>query len=229
MLEAGDMLYLPPRYAHDGLAEASVGPNGKPADCMTYSIGFRCPVKTELASELLHRLADIGEDAAQTAAEKMPSGSAASPRIYRDPAQPATQTPAAMPEGLAAFAAQAVLDALKDPRALACALGEYMTEPKPGVWFDEPPQPWEGDAVNAGRCVLVLDARTRMMYDADHVFINGESHRARGADAQLMHRLADQRRLDAGDLRKAGAGVTELLGDWHEAGWLQQAGPDAAK
>ena len=229
VLEAGDMLYLPPRYAHDGMAEASVGANGKPADCMTYSIGFRCPVQTELASELLHRLADIGEDTAQAAAEKMPSGPAASPRLYRDPAQPATQTPAAMPEGLAAFAAQAVLDALKDPRALACALGEYMTEPKPGVWFDEPPQPWAGEAVKAGRCALVLDARTRMMYDADHVFINGESHRARGADARLMHRLADQRRLDAGDLRKASGGVAELLGDWHDAGWLQQAALDAGQ
>ena len=29
VLEAGDMLYLPPRYAHDGVAEASLGPDGK--------------------------------------------------------------------------------------------------------------------------------------------------------------------------------------------------------
>ena len=28
------MLYLPPRYAHDGIAEG---------ECMTYSIGFRAP------------------------------------------------------------------------------------------------------------------------------------------------------------------------------------------
>ena len=227
VLEAGDMLYLPPRYAHDGTAEACVGSNGKSADCMTYSIGFRCPAQTELASELLHRLAEIGEDAAQSAAEEKTGARAVSPSMYCDPEQPATSTPAAMPTGLAAFAAKAVLEALKDPIALACALGEYMTEPKPGVWFDEPLQPWNGDAVKTGQSAIVLDARTRMMYDADHVFINGESYRAKGADARLMHRLADQRRLDMPELRKAGAGAAKLLGDWHEAGWLQQAWPDA--
>ena len=227
VLEAGDMLYLPPRYAHDGIAEASTGTNGKSADCMTYSIGFRCPVQTELASELLHRLAEIGEDAAQSSAEKKGSGRAVPLSMYRDPGQPATETPAAIPTGLADFAAKAVLEALKDPMALACALGECMTEPKPGVWFDEPQQPWDAEAVKAGQAAVALDARTRMMYDADHVFINGESHLAKGADARLMHRLADQRRLDASQLRKAGASAAELLGDWHEAGWLQQAVCDA--
>ena len=226
VLEAGDMLYLPPRYAHDGIAEASVGANGKPAECMTYSIGFRCPVQTELASELLHRLAEIGEDAAESRAEEKGNGRAVPLSMYRDPGQPATETPAAMPAGLAAYAAKAVLESLKDPMALACALGEYMTEPKPGVWFDEPQQTWDGDAVKAGQGAVVLDARTRMMYDADHVFVNGESYRAKGADARLMHRLADQRRLDGPELRKAGTSAAELLGDWHESGWLQQTGLD---
>ncbi|MFZ3140518.1 JmjC domain-containing protein [Polaromonas sp.] len=232
VLEAGDMLYLPPRYAHDGIAEASVGVNGKPADCMTYSIGFRSPSKTELASELLHRLAEMGEDAAEAQAEASGAKAARKPArpqpMYRDPAQPATETPAAMPAGLAAFAGQAVREALKDPLALACALGECMTEPKPGVWFDEPEQAWNGEAAKAGQTGVALDARTRMMYDSDHVFINGESYRAKGADASLMQRLADQRHLAARELRKAGASAVELLGDWHEAGWLQQIGHDSS-
>ena len=53
VLEPGDMLYLPPRYAHDGIAEG---------ECMTYSIGFRAPARAELAQELLVRLS---EDAAE--------------------------------------------------------------------------------------------------------------------------------------------------------------------
>jgi 50S ribosomal protein L16 3-hydroxylase len=61
-----------------------------------------------------------------------------------------------------------------------------------------------------------------MMYDADHVFINGESYRAKGADANLMRRLADGRGLAPQDLRKAGASALALLGDWHDAGWLRQ-------
>jgi len=228
VLEAGDMLYLPPRYAHDGIAEASAGLDGKSADCMTYSIGFRSPAQTELASELLHRLAEIGEDAAESSANEDGHRPARLQRIYRDPAQPATQTPAALPAGLAAFAGQAVLEALKNPLALACALGEYMSEPKPGVWFEEPQQAWDGNAGKTGQAGVVLDARTRMMYDSDHVFINGESYRAKGADAILMRRLADQRYLAAGELRKAGAAAMGLLKDWQESGWLQQTQPEAS-
>lgn len=228
VLEAGDMLYLPPRYAHDGMAEDSIGPDGKPADCMTYSIGFRCPVEGELTSDLLHRLAEMGEDAAQSGDEESEGARAVPQRMYRDPAQPATETPAAMPVGLADFARQAVLEALKDPLALACALGESMSEPKPGIWFDEVEQPWDGEAAKAGQTGIALDARTRMMYDSDHLFINGESYRAKGADAALMQRLANQRYLAASDLRKASKDAIALLGDWHEAGWLQQNEPSVA-
>ena len=228
VLEAGDMLYLPPRYAHDGIAEACVGPDGKKADCMTYSIGFRSPAQSELASELLHRLAEIGEDAAESCSDEEGRRPSRMQRMYRDPAQPATDTPAALPAGLADFAGQAVLQALKDPLALACALGEYMSEPKPGVWFDEPQQAWDGNAAKAGQTGIALDVRTRMLYDSDHIFINGESYRAKGADASLMRRLADQRHLGAGELRKAGVTAIALLGDWHEAGWLQQSPPESS-
>jgi 50S ribosomal protein L16 3-hydroxylase len=214
VLEAGDMLYLPPRYAHDGVAEGA-------SDCMTYSIGFRSPGRAELAAELLQRLAEFGEDDKDADA---PTGRRASnaPDIYRDPGQAATATPAALPADLAAYASQAVQDALKDPLALACVLGEYMTEPKPSVWFDEAADEWDVDSVRAGRTGIRLDARTRMMYDADHVFINGESYRAKGADAALMRRLADGRGLAPHELRKASASAMALLEDWHDAGWLRQ-------
>jgi 50S ribosomal protein L16 3-hydroxylase len=53
VLEPGDMLYLPPKYAHDGIAEG---------ECMTYSIGFRSPSQSELAQEVLQRLADQSVD-----------------------------------------------------------------------------------------------------------------------------------------------------------------------
>ncbi|WP_309679508.1 cupin domain-containing protein [Polaromonas sp.] len=218
VLEAGDMLYLPPRYAHDGVAEAAVDGNGKSADCMTYSIGFRAPAQNELAAELLHRLAEFSENDDDQAS----AGKVRQPPRYRDPRQSATATPAALPEGLTEFAGKAVQQALKDPLALACALGEYLTELKPSIWFDEPLDAWVPDGAESGQLGVALDARTRMMYDSDHVFINGESYRARGADAALMQRLADQRRLSASELRKASAAAIALLGDWHEAGWLRQ-------
>ncbi|HOF52289.1 MAG TPA: cupin domain-containing protein, partial [Rhodoferax sp.] len=49
VLEPGDMLYLPPRWAHDGIAEG---------ECMTYSIGFRSPNMGEVAREVLQRMAE---------------------------------------------------------------------------------------------------------------------------------------------------------------------------
>jgi 50S ribosomal protein L16 3-hydroxylase len=81
------------------------------------------------------------------------------------------------------------------------------------VWFDPPAQAWRPSAV-------VLDRRTRMAYDDEHVFINGESYRARGRDAALLQRLADERALPAAAVRRASASVQHALQQWHEAGWL---------
>ena len=212
VLEAGDMLYLPPRYAHDGVAEACVGHDGQAQDCMTYSIGFKAPVAQELAAELLHRLAEFSEDAFEASSPER------SPKIYRDAAQAATSTPAQLPDSLVTFAQKAVHDALKDPLALGCALGEIMTGLKPQVWFAE------NQTELSKTTGINLDAKTRMMYDADHIFINGESYRAKGADAMLMRLLADQRQLPALALRKASQDALALLADWQAAGWIHATG-----
>jgi 50S ribosomal protein L16 3-hydroxylase len=135
--------------------------------------------------------------------------------LYRDPAQTATATPAAMPAGLQAFARDALQRLAADEHSLACALGEVMTEPKPRVWFDEPTTDW----CSAG---VTLDRRTRMMYDMRHVFINGESFRAGGADARLMRALADRRSLTAAEVRRASTDAQALMQDWFEAGWLHR-------
>ena len=207
VLEAGDMLYLPPRYAHDGTAVATVDANGKAVDCMTYSIGFRAPSENELAAEVLHKLGEFVQDAA------------AAPKLYRDPSQAATPAPAEIPETLTDFARSALAKALADPLAVACAMGELMTAPKASVWFDESTAPWNR-AKEKGVC---LDAKTRMMYDAHHVFINGESYLAKGADAVFMRRLANDRSLSSQGLAKASKGAIDLLQDWHSAGWIHIA------
>jgi 50S ribosomal protein L16 3-hydroxylase len=211
ILNAGDMLYLPPRYAHDGEAVECLDASGKNADCMTYSIGFRAPAQHEIASELLQRLAEFSQDNAEDDEE-----AGLVKRLYRDPEQAATSAPAELPASLIRFAAQAVTDALKDPQAVACALGEYMTSPKPSVWFDEAQEDWKSDVGD-----IYLAAQTRMMYDAHHVFINGESYKAKGRDARLMQRFADQRGLTQAELAKASVDVLNLLADWHASGWIK--------
>ncbi len=49
-LSAGDMLYLPPGFAHHGIAI------GDP--CMTWSIGFRAPSAAELIPAIIHSMCD---------------------------------------------------------------------------------------------------------------------------------------------------------------------------
>ena len=199
LLEPGDMLYLPPRWAHDGVAEG---------ECMTCSIGFRSASRDEFAREVLQRSLDAAADAASAHEEPAPE----SP-LYRDPAQPATAEPGRIPPTMQQFAAAAVARLVGDEQALACSLGEWLSEPKPRVWFDE-------GLPLAPQCGVRLDRRTRMLWDDWHVFINGESFRAGGRDARLMRQLADERRLADRDLSRLGPQARALIDDWAQAGWL---------
>lgn len=194
VLEPGDMLYLPPRYAHDGVAEG---------ECMTYSIGFRSPSRAEIGTEMLQGLA---HDAAETLGHAH----------YRDAGQYATSAPGEIPMHLRAFALKAVQEVVNDPRSLDRALGQYLTEPKPQVWFDAT----EFSAELASTASVRLDRRTRMMYDDEQVYINGESYLARGRDFALMRQLANTRYLSAKDRARLSAEASQLLADWIVAGWL---------
>ena len=201
LLEPGDMLYLPPGWGHEGVA---VGP------CITCSIGFRAPDEASLAAAVLQRVADTLEDEiAERAGE-----AGERPRLYADPAQDATRHPARIPQALEQFAGTAVARALADADARRLALGEILSEPKAGVWFDR------GDADLAASAVT-LDRRTRMLYDDRHVFINGEAFRSGGSDATLMRRLADRRRLDAARVARLSVEARALLQRWCDAGWCR--------
>ncbi len=197
VLEPGDMLYLPPRYAHDGIALD---------ECMTYSIGFRSPNRGELARELLLRLADDAPDEAGSA-------------LYQDANQPAVDTPGGIPSDLLAFAQDALRRAIEDPVVLQRALGEYFTEPKSSVYFEGGGNRSRKASSSQG---VQLDRRTKMMFDDTHVFINGESYAASGRDATLMRLLADNRRLDSKGIARASEGAKSLLYSWIEAGWLHE-------
>lgn len=192
VLEPGDMLYLPPRWGHDGVAVGD--------DCMTCSVGFRTPTPTETGRDVLQRIIDSVEIPDQEP-------------HYRDPAQSATSAPGMIPEALQIFASKAVARVLAEPHAIERALGESLTEPKPIVWFQA------GEALSAMQGIF-LDQRTRMMYDTRHVYINGESFRAAGRDARLMQRLADEGVLSKEDVQKLSSEAFDLVSAWCEAGWL---------
>lgn len=195
VLNPGDMLYLPPQCAHDGVAEG---------ECMTWSIGFRAPKEGELARELLMGLADEAFEGLGEA-------------LYRDPKQLAVSSSAAIPVSMAGFARQVLDKALKNPALLDSLLGEYLTEPKAQVWFEATDAPLE---VSAG---VQLDRCSKMLYDAQHIFINGESFRVSGRDAVCLRQLADDRALTAKKCKALSADAQMALRDWASEGWLHAA------
>jgi 50S ribosomal protein L16 3-hydroxylase len=179
LLGPGDMLYLPPRWAHDGVA---VG-----GDCTTYSIGFRAPQRGGLAGELLQRMADEWQD----------------DTLYRDPRQHATATPAAMPVALRDFALDALQRLLADRRSLACALGEVMTEPKPRIWFDEASGAWTPGALRLDRRTRMMYDEHHVFINGESFRAGGRDARLMRtladrrvlAEREVMHASEDAKTL----------------------------------
>ncbi len=198
VLEPGDMLYLPPHYAHDGIAEG---------DCMTLSIGFRSPCAREMAQGML-----------ELAAEDLADGSDG--KRYRDPGHPAVTRPADIPAGLIDFAVQAASGIKFDQKLASRFLGRWLTEPKAQVVFgeDDDMPPDLSDWPEHG--VLRADRRTQMLYRGKLWFINGEEVDT-GATAALRQ-LADARalRLDSRAARQTTEDERMLIAEWVDAGWL---------
>ncbi len=203
LLEPGDLLYLPPGWAHDGVAEG---------ECITASIGFRAPRATELAADMAQRIAEAARDGEDDDAPAL--------RRYRDPGAPPADRPARIPASLQRFADEALERLLADGGSRARALGEILSEPKAGTWFERATRSSPAGAA------IALDRRTRMLYDERFVFVNGEAYRAGGRDATLLRRLADARRLDAKHVAGASGAARLLIEEWLRAGWcMADTGP----
>lgn len=204
VLEPGDMLYLPPRWAHDG--------DAVDGECMTCSAGFRSPARQELSREVLLRIADAIDESFEFGRIAQPDG-----ERYADPEQGAVTAAGAIPTALIEFARKGVQQALAEDLVIERALGEYLSEPKPQVAFHAP----EAAVDPAWPTGLRLAPESCMLYDEAHVFLNGEAWRVAGADARWLRLLADRRCLSAQELAKVGKGLRGQLLAWCEQGWLQ--------
>ena len=123
LLEPGDMLYLPPGWGHDGVAVGA---------CLTASIGFRAPAAGGLARRRCC-----------SASPTPPSTRAMTPA--RRAAPPIRSTPTGRswrPIAGAASRRRCSASPTRRSRAVGrCAarpraLGEALSEPKPGTWFE---------------------------------------------------------------------------------------------
>ncbi|WP_179402390.1 cupin domain-containing protein [Burkholderia guangdongensis] len=205
VLEPGDMLYLPPHIAHDGIADG---------ECMTCSIGFRAPAAGELGAQFLYHLAERGN---------LRDG-ALGDDLYRDPKQPAVAAPAELPPAMVERVAAIVGEIAWRKRDVAAFLGCYLSEPKPNVVFEPPARALSAQAfaAQAAKRGLRLDRRAALLYNARSYFINGEEN-VLDRTADWLPDLANRRRMEAKRfVTLSGApSVTALLHEWYCAGWIR--------
>jgi 50S ribosomal protein L16 3-hydroxylase len=194
MLEPGDMLYLPPKLAHWGIAVGG---------CMTWSIGFRAPTAQELATQFLVYLQD------QVDLQGMYADADLQPQ--RHPAQIGGQMLRKVRE---------MLQAIRwDSDDIARFLGTYLTEPKAHITFDRPRRlSLDKFRERLQRDGIALDLRTQMLFYGDYVFINGELLQSSGDALQCLTALADHRAIPAG-LGLPDPAIV-LLHQWYEVGYL---------
>jgi 50S ribosomal protein L16 3-hydroxylase len=180
LLEPGDILYVPPRFAHNGVAVGE--------DCMTYSIGFRAPSRAELiggwCDDLLAGL-DDGDR-------------------YGDPGLAMQANPGEIsPEALTRLHGL-VTESLGDRKAFARWFGQFTTTRKyPDMdWApDEPMEPEHLRLHLAQGAPLIRNPASRFSFvrgDAGAItlFVDGDSYDCAGPLANFAEQLCGQGRMD---------------------------------
>ncbi|WP_295627470.1 cupin domain-containing protein [uncultured Nitrosomonas sp.] len=196
VLNAGDMLYLPPKYAHNGIAET---------DCMTYSIGFRAPSFHELMMQFLVYLQD------NLAAEGR----------YSDPD---LQLQAHSSKINAAMLSQvnSILKKIQWNRNdIEDFLGTYLSEPKSHIFFEQPTNPLTSDLFlrEIMKSGIRLNLKSRMLSGANKLFMNGEiSEVGNGAYHFLIKLANDQEILPPLSMNEE---AEEVLYQWYINGYIE--------
>jgi 50S ribosomal protein L16 3-hydroxylase len=202
VLEPGDMLYVPPGHAHDGVAVDA---------CTTWSIGFRAPAHQELVESFLDRLRDT----------------LVVPGRHVDRALSPTRHPARLDRGLLASLAAPLARIRWTARDVERFLGSFLSEPKSHVVF-EPPRPALTAARFRAACTtrgVALDLRTQLLYDTRALYLNGHDIAMPRDGAAVLRRLADARALDAAACRALPPRTLGLLHDWYRHGYVHPRAP----
>lgn len=159
ILEPGDILYVPPRVAHRGIAVGD--------DCMTYSIGFRAPSRGELI---------------ESWADDMVPGLSDSDR-YEDPQLAAQDNPGEISGDAIARLQGMIADVLMDRQRFARWFGQYNTTPKNPEIDWQPDQPATTDDIRqwlATGTPLVRNPASRFAFTREPpssllLFVDGHS------------------------------------------------------
>jgi len=203
LLEAGDMLYLPPHLAHWGIA-VSDGIN----DCMTYSIGFRAPKNQELATEFLGFMQD------QLNQDKLVIDG-----IYQDADLSLQDHAAEIGREMIAKVSANLQKIQWSNKMIAEFLGTYLSEPKADVVF-EPNKKMSirNFSEKLTKVGIALDLKSQMLFSSDKFYLNGEVTTWTDEPANILTKLADKRFIEASNIQDAL--LLQQLYDWYIAGYL---------
>jgi 50S ribosomal protein L16 3-hydroxylase len=193
VLEPGDILYLPPGFAHDGIAVGD--------DCMTYSIGFRAPSRADLLSGWTDSLLDtLAED----------------DRFTDAGLQPAQNPGEIAPDALETLQAM-VADAIADRNGFARWFGAHVTAPKSDLIDWTTDEPWAAGSVRkalAEKATMVRNPASRFAFvrtgpGSLALFVDGVSHDCTGPSAAFAERLCASTSIM---LEPGWASSTDLVG-----------------
>ena len=150
LLEAGDVLYVPPGVAHWGVAEGD--------DCITMSVGFRAPSEAALVS-------DFGDDIASFLDESI---------RYQDPQLDAKAHPAEISADVRQHVKSLIMRHIDNDAHLARWFGEMMTRiPDQESMIDDSLSPEAFLLELAEGAVLQLRLGARLAFDDHYLFADG--------------------------------------------------------
>lgn len=210
LLEAGDMLYLPPKFAHWGIAQAS-----DDQGCMTYSIGFKAPKKQELATEFLGFLQDQFNQDVLTMHG-----------IYEDADLVFQSNSAAINQQMINKVSQYLHAIQWDDSLVSKFLGSYLTEPKIDIVFQANPDiSFKQFSKRILKTGIRLDLKSQLLFHQNQFFINGEAIVLPENTALLMQQFADKRQLSHQTMKEISQETLDpfiaILHQWYLLGYSQ--------
>lgn len=206
VLEPGDMLYLPPNIAHDGIA---LDPG-----CQTWSIGFRVPTYAELINEVLWRTQEVLENDAKLQ------------RLYSDPNQAAVADAGRVPKQLIDELHHKLSKISWSKSDISCTLAGVMSEPKPQTTFQAPRTPLDLKRFRQAIGVhgIALSPGSRLLHDGEFAYLNGEFASDNEApDWRHWQELSKNQVVKPSQATQLAKLLSESDNPWYEgylAGWL---------
>lgn len=210
VLEPGDILYVPPRVAHHGVAVGD--------DCMTYSVGFRGPSRGELLAGWSENvLGELHDD-----------------DRYVDPGLRKQDNPGEIKGDAIDRLQDMIAERLLDRESFARWFGEYATAPKnPEIdWSPDQPVDFAGvEALLAHSVTLLRNPASRFAFtedgtDAISLFVDGYRFSCDGNTADFARQLCAQEEITPDASLATVTDVVELLVELLNEGSLAFGGQD---